>query len=386
MASNKSVRLDYIDGLRALAAIMVYVCHVWDFTDGHSQDWWNPIHIGHTGVHLFLLLSGFCIFWPFANGKTMTLKEFARRRFHRIGPPFYAAFLLFAIIALAFHRLHIDWPELQSVNLSGLARQAASHALFIHNLLPNHIMAVAGPFWSIGLEVQLYIGLPILAAIAVRWGMGKALLFAAIITLSYRLYIGWYIGGLNRWGGVDPTLAYALNYSFLGRWMEFAMGMFAATLVARGTRIPSIVPLGWIGFLMLAGMVWFTHHFGSFYWLTDPLFGCAYFCLLMSAARQASLWHRFLTTKWLGRIGFMSYSIYLMHSPFLRWFIYLTDKHIHSALAVFWMAMLIFPLPIYGISLIFFQLVERRFLNTKPVNRVAAPVQVNISAQPVTAQ
>src|ERR1700676_2088627 len=57
---------------------------------------------GSTGVSLFLVLSGFCLFLPFAGGRTARFKggEFFRRRSKRLMPAYYVALLLALALAL----------------------------------------------------------------------------------------------------------------------------------------------------------------------------------------------------------------------------------------------------------------------------------------------
>ena len=72
-------RLHYIDGLRGLAMLMVLLYHCWIFggmwsigptLGGHHFNVAPILGFGHIGVNLFLVLSGFCLYWPFVKGGT----------------------------------------------------------------------------------------------------------------------------------------------------------------------------------------------------------------------------------------------------------------------------------------------------------------------------
>ena len=55
-------RLDHIDGLRGTAVIMVMVRHYYMDSYGPGIPRWADVcGLGYLGVHLFLLLSGFCL-------------------------------------------------------------------------------------------------------------------------------------------------------------------------------------------------------------------------------------------------------------------------------------------------------------------------------------
>ncbi len=63
--------------------------------------------LGASGVDLFLVLSGFCLFWPLVRHNSevapLRFKEYFRRRIRRICPPFYFACLLtLAVCYLTF--------------------------------------------------------------------------------------------------------------------------------------------------------------------------------------------------------------------------------------------------------------------------------------------
>src|SRR5689334_14014101 len=69
---STSNRLPAVDGLRAVAALWVVLFHISALS--HAQFPQVPgldlfMRSGSTGVSLFLVLSGFCLFLPFAGGR-----------------------------------------------------------------------------------------------------------------------------------------------------------------------------------------------------------------------------------------------------------------------------------------------------------------------------
>ncbi len=71
-----AARLEFIDGLRGLAMLMVLLFHCWVFggqwhvnvpLGHHTVNLCALFGIGHIGVGLFLVLSGFCLYWPFVK-------------------------------------------------------------------------------------------------------------------------------------------------------------------------------------------------------------------------------------------------------------------------------------------------------------------------------
>ena len=108
----RAPRMHYIDGLRALAIIIVLLIHcnlncgiskLDVHFAGRTTNLADAFLMGASGVNLFLLLSGFCLYWPFVKRGSHpepTLAQFAWRLCHRILPPYYVALALFGGLAL----------------------------------------------------------------------------------------------------------------------------------------------------------------------------------------------------------------------------------------------------------------------------------------------
>src|SRR5436853_2744435 len=89
-------RLPGIDGLRAIAALWVVFFHIHAFSSAQFPqipgfDFF--LRSGSTGVSLFLVLSGFCLYLPFAAGKQGRFKtgSFFVRRARRLLPAYYCS-------------------------------------------------------------------------------------------------------------------------------------------------------------------------------------------------------------------------------------------------------------------------------------------------------
>src|SRR5258708_29944634 len=98
-------RLPGVDGLRAIAAMWVVLFHMTAFSGAQFHN--IPgldlfLRSGSTGVSLFLVLSGFCLFLPFAGGRLHRFKagEFFRRRCKRLMPAYYVALVLALALAV----------------------------------------------------------------------------------------------------------------------------------------------------------------------------------------------------------------------------------------------------------------------------------------------
>src|SRR5947209_2000653 len=103
-------KLEVLDGLRGIAVLSVIAFHHRLMSEGeigHSTLYTllAPSRFGYAGVHLFLVLSGFCLTHSLIRraraGQEPTLRTYLIHRWRRIAPPFYAAMALYLFAAAA---------------------------------------------------------------------------------------------------------------------------------------------------------------------------------------------------------------------------------------------------------------------------------------------
>ncbi len=169
------------DGLRALAVLTVMVDHFSaDVPNFPLPDW---IHLGATGVRLFLVLSGYFITaslrrardrmdaGELSAGKTMA--AFYWRRFLRIGP----AYLVFAAIALLLDlgAIRHNWAWVFTGTVNWLIAWNDQWPLAISHL------------WSICVQEQFYLFWPLLILLLPRKWMLSAIIAVAFAGVAFRI-------------------------------------------------------------------------------------------------------------------------------------------------------------------------------------------------------
>jgi peptidoglycan/LPS O-acetylase OafA/YrhL len=315
-----------VDGLRALGMLMVYGFHVWEF--GGAPSWYVSL-LGRptnllgflrnfgTGVDLFMVISGFCLFWPLCKSaealSAWDTRDYIGHRVRRIVPPYYAAIgyaiILPMILVAIFHALKItaNWQPVPS------AWQLFTHFLFIHSMFPGTWNGITGAFWSLGLEAQFYVLFPLAVFGFRRWGV-KVIWAMIIASVFIRILGGAFITSFD-W-------RFILSISALGRWMEFGYGMLTALAVARYWR-EGREQGAWLGTLQVIAA--FLLYVVAIHWaaprpssnvpvyemLLSAAFALLTFALCTSRTPFARLFGSRVAT-WLGGI---SYSIYLIHQP-----------------------------------------------------------------------
>ncbi|MEI9941343.1 MAG: acyltransferase [Pseudomonadota bacterium] len=313
------MHLDHVDGLRALAALVVYVNHAYaQVTTGDAVALSSPWSLarfsmvaGHLSVTVFIVISGFCLTLPMiANGGELRggVLGFLKRRARRILPPYYAALALCLLLIWTL----IGKPTGSLWDYPALVTPAAilSHLLLIQDLF--HTSRINYVFWSIAVEWQIYFIVPFLAFAWRRYGAAAVVLGSLLIGYALRF-------------GFEGTRLTRAHPQFLGM---FALGMLAAYLARsaepRFVRLRDAVPWSLLAALAFVGIVALTLHWGvsvseaRFHWLDLPVGLLTMATLVAASDQRGTMLRRFFSWPPLVTIGAFSYSLYLIHAPLLQ--------------------------------------------------------------------
>jgi peptidoglycan/LPS O-acetylase OafA/YrhL len=295
-----------LDGIRGLAALFVVVNHVFlrafpGYPVDHAPFWAAWFIYGRFAVVVFIVLSGFSLaLSPARHGWRLSgLSSFALRRARRILPPYWAA--------LAFS-LAVAWLVVPPPG------QAApdTRSVVVNGLLVQNLVGASSPnrsFWSIAVEVQLYVLFPLLLLMVRRWGAVAMVATATLVVATVGI-VGPHVRGLDVFVVQSPPDLAAL----------FALGVLAAGIVGASAARRS---WRWAWFAIAAaapvlatiwwrGSVWTLDHL---FWV-DLALGPAVACLLAGLATGTPRrLLRLLDAPPLRSLGSSSYSLYLTHGP-----------------------------------------------------------------------
>ena len=158
---TSSSRIPSLDGIRALAIILVCVGH---FAYNAGFRWWTDLY-AHYGVRIFLVLSGFLITTLLKREReetgTINLKRFFIRRAYRILPAAYAYMILVSIVfgdSFTSKDLFVTFTYLSSY---------------------FHLPWLLSHLWSLSVEEQFYLLWP--AAMALGIMLARRFAFGAIV-------------------------------------------------------------------------------------------------------------------------------------------------------------------------------------------------------------
>ena len=227
--SRFSTQLPGLDGLRAVACLMVFAVHFSQIT--HLRGSYGPFDIarllenGNSGVALFFALSGFLLslpYWRAIEGKNPlpSTPRFLLRRAARIAPAYF--FCLTALIIA--NRL---WEE------DAWLPDALLHYAFAFNFFDATIFSINPPFWTVAVEVQFYLLLPLIFFVVRPLPFAKAVWCVALLALgAYAAH--WAVMrhmAASQMPGTEASPA--LAYSVLAHLPHFLFGVVTAWLFVR---------------------------------------------------------------------------------------------------------------------------------------------------------
>jgi peptidoglycan/LPS O-acetylase OafA/YrhL len=300
-------RVAGLDGIRGLAALYVVAYHIfvraWPGYPGanHAPFWAAWLSHGRGGVAMFIALSGFSLgLGPARSGwKFKSIATYAHRRAWRILPPYWAA-LGFSLVMTWFVLAQPGWalPNGKSVVVYGLLVQDA--------------FSVGSPnraFWSIAIEAQLYVLLPLLLLLVRRVSARAMVGLVAAIVVTIGL-LGPHVPLMN-----SALVKFTPDLAVL-----FAVGLLAAGIVTAGERTRSRPWAGYalaatvpaIALMVVKGSTWSNL---NLFWLDlawAPALGCFLAAVATSRPRFVV---RFLNSRMPRSLGSCSYSLYLTHAP-----------------------------------------------------------------------
>ena len=322
----------YIDGLRALAVLAVFLYHL------HGP--WLPG--GFVGVDVFFVISGFVVSASIASfrghGLMQFLSYFYARRIKRIFPALIVCLLVTAYVTALF--VPASW-------LSAVNQKTGLYAFFG---LSNFILAQTGrdyfaptteynPYthtWSLAVEEQFYLVFPFLFLAWLSSRRGRMLSIALFVSagLASLAFAAWQ-------SSASPTEAYFLPFS---RFWELAAGVLLFQLTQQNPAQDTVTPnprrgvLGALSLLLLlCGLIFSSSTHFPFPGAVPAVAGTLGVIYFLHRHQQLKRLHKLLGNPYLVYIGRISYSLYLWHWPvfvFFRWTVGLDTPLLRALAAI----------------------------------------------------
>jgi peptidoglycan/LPS O-acetylase OafA/YrhL len=323
--AGPSKHLDFLDGLRGIAILMVVAYHTF-YTNPAGGEAARRVHgliqTGWMGVPIFFVLSGFLISFPFIKRRAgdphfYCSGGYFQRRAGKVIPPYFLSIVLFTIYYVFRFS---DYTYL---------RDALHWALG----LTNFIRAERGfnCYWSLLVEIHFYLLLPLGFFLTRGWSARRT-----VIALFFLLFTGPLLARQWTWPeqGSLPEILFVM-VRFPCQLDYFAWGILFAGIWAplshSGPEFRALSILGYAGvvLLMVCSMLFglwgelFDLHSHPTRWSTEAyhlLPGAAVFLLLFFAFDPGCFGARVLSHSALRFVGLVSYEWFLFHQPVVQYF------------------------------------------------------------------
>jgi len=292
-----------MDGLRFVAIGMVILFHLTGYLLAKSSPssvpsmesiWIKQIALaGVRGVELFFVISGFILALPFAayhlkDATRVDLRKYYLRRLTRLEPPYFVTLLLLFILAL--------W--LQGRTAADLYPHVLASSFYLHNLIYGCPSPAIGVAWSLEIEVQFYVLVPLLTlafAIKARWLRRLSLLASIFAILTTQSLF------LPQQGAASLSILAYLQFFLVGFLLADVFLVDWTKASQASTYWDLVALVGWPVFFFLS-----TNTLAR--WLLPFVI-----FLLYCAAFRGPWSRRLFSCPVITAVGGMCYSIYLIH-------------------------------------------------------------------------
>ncbi|MGE0885064.1 MAG: acyltransferase family protein [Blastocatellales bacterium] len=261
-----------------------------------DQSWLIPLaYCGHFGVNLFFVISGFILALPFAKRAfndlpAPDLKSYYLRRVTRIEPPYVICLLLLFF----FH-----WLD-KGDAVSWIPNLLAS-IFYVHGMFYGHESVVNGVAWSLEIEIQFYLMVPLLVRIfRIRSARTRRTIMLTTMIL---------IGLLSQWV-IYPYAPAQLRMSLFNFLHYFMAGFLLADFYLNYAARESEKSWKWdvVTVISALAIVGTLLRFGHFYFLLPLVIAAMYTGCYLGRWSNA-----FVRLRWVVIVGGMCYTIYLYH-------------------------------------------------------------------------
>ena len=306
--TNTTSFIPQIDGLRFLAIMMVVLYHInifvtvkvpFTFTRPTGDYWWmfQFLDSGRKGVFLFFVISGFILAMPFARaalgqGKPVALKSYFLRRLTRLEPPYIlvmvACFL--GILLLRGNEFAATFPH----TVSGLFPRLAASLVYMHNIIFSQYLSINPVAWSLEIEIQFYLLVPLLVKVFKLPEIPRRVLLAgaSVVFIFLQRYLH---------PGVDNLFNYIQYFLFGFLLVDLYLSQVRFKLSSAVSLIIGCLCLVFIGYVDLSSQSYMEYIF--------PVVVLGFYLLALTDA----IWKKVFSLRGLTAIGGMCYSIYLLH-------------------------------------------------------------------------
>jgi len=288
-----------VDGLRFLAIVPVLLLHFRTaflrYNDNYSVDSLGDIGkivdkillTGDIGVPIFFAISGFILSLPFANhyingGKKVNVKRYFLRRLTRLEPPYIITLLLLFMVHVFMH----------TKPLGELVDSLLASLIYSHNWIFGTWSTINPVAWSLEIEVQFYIIVPLITLLFAIKNKHLKFVFFILLLLTFPLLNSIYSNHI---------------LSLLGFGQYFVVGIIVAAIYQTYKSIPFNKNLLDIAGLISIILIFVFKYFKIYYLIPVVIF------IGFIAVLYGNRINKLFSNQFISVVGGMCYITYLIH-------------------------------------------------------------------------
>lgn len=284
---EKAQRLYFVDYCKGISIIAIVLFHLISSFSYMPDFIKMASNFGGAGVHIFLICSGFGLYYSYLN-KPITFTLFLKKRFSKI----YIPYILVVIVSFC-----IPYMYYGSDRISALL----SHIFLYKMFVPAYDESFGGQLWFVSAIIQFYLVFYLLIKMLKKLGNKNFFKICFLISLLW-----WIIIALLK-----VTDIRVFNSFFLQYLWEFAIGMIFAeeyrktgTLKFMNIKYSVLIPITLGSIIIFSAMALS----GGVLKVFNDIFSVLSFGGLILIIYRIKLFNKFFI--W---ISSFSYEIYLLH-------------------------------------------------------------------------
>ena len=298
-------RLNSFNFFRVFGAIVIFLCHL-KLKNGIG---------GSLGLDIFFVLSGFCIYWGYADkigeGKTISLTVFMKKRVLKIYPVY------FIMIAVGF----IYMVAICGFSLISTTIKLPGHLLFLQPFVKQYSTAFNGAGWYVATLMWMYLFFYMIKSGKTSYVVIS--IWTVVLILVYYLFNGFIQG-----------CSYDFSHSPLTTIVYFYIGVFGAKFFKTYQLSLSRLSFSLLEFVLLALLVYCI-------FIPDPSFVCNIFVCVFIAilyyvyAHEKGILSQFFGNKFFSVCASYSFYFYMTHYMIIQYAVHLFNLEYTSFVVSF---------------------------------------------------
>lgn len=341
ISESALIKRNSFNEVRLILSFIVYLAHTSVLASANDFTWLLKKFDSEFAITGFFAISGYLVTHSYFRSKSLHL--YFLKRVRRI----YPAYILVILYCLMIGKLTSNLEFSSFFINQETFNYILANLSFLNFLCPdlpgslteNKIVALNGSLWTIKVEIMLYVSLPFILLLFRKFSITFIMISILVLGVAWEVFFNEY---------VDHPLGQTIARQFPAQLPYFAVGSILAMLAVRNLYKVAIL------------VIFIAHYFYFSDFLNESFLTLVNMvlvpCFVIFVAKS-----RIMAIR-IGRIGDLSYGVYLFHFPTIQLFEYFDFYQQNIVLSLIGSTLIILIL-----AYLSWHVVEKRFLNKERV-------------------